>query len=246
MESSPHIREAAHPTPRTYVTIATVLGIITAVEVGIFYIEAIEDVIIPMFFVLSAVKFALVAMFYMHLKFDERIFSVFFVGGLILAAGVILALMALFDVLLHTPSVAAVADGTDVTETEDTGVPEGSVTHEISTVSSDDLEFDNDTLTASAGTEVVLRFSNNAITQQHNWVLVQSGARDEIATAGVLAGPANDWVPEDDRVIANTKLISAGESGEVSFTAPEAGTYQFVCTFPGHNLTMFGTFEVSP
>ena len=100
MESSPHIREVAHPTPRTYVTIAVILAAITAIEVGIFYIEAIKSVLIPIFIVLSAVKFALVAMFYMHLKFDERLFSGFFVGGLILAASVILALMALFGILL--------------------------------------------------------------------------------------------------------------------------------------------------
>ena len=99
MESSPHIREVAHPTPRTYVTIAVILGVITAVEVGIFYIESIKDVLVPMFIVLSTVKFALVAMFYMHLKFDERIFSMFFVGGLVLAASIILALMALFGAL---------------------------------------------------------------------------------------------------------------------------------------------------
>ena len=99
MESSPHIRAVAHPTPRTYAKIAAILGVITAVEVGIFYIEAIKDLLVPIFIVLSAVKFALVAMFYMHLKFDERLFSVLFVGGLILASIVILALMTLFGAL---------------------------------------------------------------------------------------------------------------------------------------------------
>jgi cytochrome c oxidase subunit 4 len=110
MDTSPHIREAAHPTPRTYVTIAALLAAITAFEVGIFYIEAIKDLLIPIFIVLSAVKFIMVAMYYMHLKFDERLFSVFFVGGLALATAVILALMALFGVLLDTPSVEAIAD----------------------------------------------------------------------------------------------------------------------------------------
>ena len=79
MENSPHI---AHPTPGTYVKIAILLAIITAVEVWIFYIESMAGVLVPVFIVLSAVKFVLVAMFYMHLKFDERLFSAFFVGGL--------------------------------------------------------------------------------------------------------------------------------------------------------------------
>ena len=99
MESSPHIREVAHPTPRTYVAIAVILAVITGVEVGIFYIEAIKGALVPIFIVLSVVKFILVAMFYMHLKFDERLFSWFFVGGLTLATFVILALMALFGAL---------------------------------------------------------------------------------------------------------------------------------------------------
>ena len=99
METSPHTREVAHPTPGTYAKIAAILGVITAVEVGIFYIESIKDVLVPIFIVLSAVKFALVAMFYMHLKFDERLFSWFFVGGLMLAATIILALLALFRAL---------------------------------------------------------------------------------------------------------------------------------------------------
>ena len=231
MATSPHIREVAHPTPRTYLIIAALLAVITGVEVGIFYIEAIEDVIIPMFFVLSAVKFALVAMFYMHLKFDERLFSVFFVGGLILATGVILALMALFDVLLDTPRVEAI-DGTDYT-------------HQIGTVG-DQLKFSSSTLTAMAGEEVVFEFNNSAATQQHNWVLIPTGIKDEVAAAGLAAGPGNHWVPEDSRIIANTVLLSPGGSVQIQFTAPAAGTYQFTCTFPGHSAIMFGSFEVTP
>jgi azurin len=114
-------------------------------------------------------------------------------------------------------------------------------------VSSDDLQFANESLTASTGANVVLTFNNKATTQQHNWVLVQNGTKDTVATSGMSAGPASDWVSQDDaNVIVHTKLTVAGESDQITFTAPAAGTYQFVCTFPGHNLTMFGTFEVTP
>lgn len=116
----------------------------------------------------------------------------------------------------------------------------------IGSVTTDDLNFDTESLTASAGAEVVLTFNNNAILQQHNWVLVQNGTKDDVAAAGLLAGPANNWVPVGDAsVITNTILIAAGEATEITFTAPAAGTYQFVCTFPGHAPTMFGTFEVT-
>lgn len=94
-----HRREPVHPTPVTYAKVASALGIITAVEVGIFYIDALKDAVIPMFFVLSVVKFALVVMFYMHLRYDSRLFSGFFVGALLLAASVILGLIALFKTI---------------------------------------------------------------------------------------------------------------------------------------------------
>ncbi|MEE9199305.1 MAG: cytochrome C oxidase subunit IV family protein [Dehalococcoidia bacterium] len=91
-------REPAHPTILTYIRIATILGVITAVEVAIFYVDFLEPAFIGIFLVLSAVKFTLVILFYMHLKFDSRLFSNLFIGGLLLAAGVLVALLALFRV----------------------------------------------------------------------------------------------------------------------------------------------------
>ena len=72
---------------------------ITAVEVAIFYIPALRPVLVPTLLVLSASKFALVVMFFMHLKFDNPIFSYVFVAPLILAAFVVVALIILFHVL---------------------------------------------------------------------------------------------------------------------------------------------------
>ena len=261
MESSAHA--TGHPTPMTYAKVASLLAIITAIEFVIFYIEALEGVVVPMFLILSAVKFAMVAMFYMHLKFDSRLFSWFFVGGLVLATSVIMALLALFAIVSGDRIVTAVPDdmavgdhgtdgttttGTDATTTTDTQMTDAlsaNFTHEIGSAASDDLQFDADSMTATAGQEVILRFNNNAVTQQHNWVLVQSGTKDDVAAAG-LVDPVNWLDPDDPNVIASVRLLNAGEVGEVTFTAPDAGNYEFVCTFPGHNLTMFGTFEVTP
>ncbi len=85
-----------HPTPLTYFKIAMTLSAITAIEVAIFYIEWLGHSIIPILVLLSGAKFALVVMFYMHLRYDSRLFSYMFVGGLVLAAAVVFALMALF------------------------------------------------------------------------------------------------------------------------------------------------------
>lgn len=119
-------------------------------------------------------------------------------------------------------------------------------TLEIATVG-DALQFDTAKLTAKAGSDVVVVFNNTSAVNQHNWVLVQAGTKDEVAAAGSTAGPGSSWIPQGDaRVIAHTELLDPGATAEVRFTVPSAGAYQFVCTFPGHNFTMFGEFEVTP
>ncbi|MGW8282467.1 MAG: cytochrome C oxidase subunit IV family protein [Gemmatimonadota bacterium] len=90
--------EQAHASVRTYLIVAAVLGIITATEVMIFYLEALSPFLVPMLLVLSAAKFTLVAGFFMHLKYDSKIFRGLFVGPLVVAIALILAMLALFGV----------------------------------------------------------------------------------------------------------------------------------------------------
>ena len=89
----------AHPGAKEYLAIAVVLTVITAIEVAVFYIPGMRPVLVPVLLTMSALKFTLVAMFYMHLKFDHRLFSWLFVIPMALAIVVILALMRLFGVL---------------------------------------------------------------------------------------------------------------------------------------------------
>ncbi len=149
------------------------------------------------------------------------------------------------DTVAPTSAPAATATTAPVATSPPAATSAGGVTIDIS-ATGDALSFSTDQLTASAGSEVVLTFSNEARAFEHNWVLVQSGTKDEVATAGLAAGPP--WIPpDDDRIIVYTELLGPGATGEVRFTAPAAGTYQFVCTFPGHNAGgMFGVFEVTP
>jgi cytochrome c oxidase subunit 4 len=88
-----------HPGARTYVAIGLILTIITAVEVAIFYIPALHGARVPLLLTLSATKFMLVIMFYMHLKFDSRLFSGVFLAPLLLAVTVGISLIILFHVL---------------------------------------------------------------------------------------------------------------------------------------------------
>ena len=89
--------EHGHPGARAYVTVAVILAIITSVEVAVYYIEAVRPLLAPILLTLSAVKFAAVVLWFMHLKFDNRLFSSFFVGGLFLAGALMIALLALFN-----------------------------------------------------------------------------------------------------------------------------------------------------
>lgn len=92
----PHVpEEAAHATTITYVQIAAVLFFVTLVEVGVFYVEALRVVLAPLLLTLSATKFALVAMFYMHLRYDRRLLAGVFVVGLLFAAAMIASILVI-------------------------------------------------------------------------------------------------------------------------------------------------------
>jgi cytochrome c oxidase subunit 4 len=106
MEAHAHPQEHAHPTPGTYTKVAVTLVILTALEVAVYYVESVGRYLVPILLVLMAVKFALVAGYYMHLKQDSKLFSGLFVFPIIIAATIILALIALFSVahLMQLPS----------------------------------------------------------------------------------------------------------------------------------------------
>ena len=91
--------EAQHGSRKTYVIVGVILSIITAVEVAVFYIEALKSVLIPVLLVLSLVKFVTVVEFFMHLKYDNRIFSRVFFGPLMLAVLVVVGMIMLFKVI---------------------------------------------------------------------------------------------------------------------------------------------------
>lgn len=84
----------AGPAPAEYVQIGVVLAAITAIEVAVYYINALSAALVPVLIVLSAAKFILVVLWFMHLRFDNRLFSTLFTGGLVLAFAVFIVLLA--------------------------------------------------------------------------------------------------------------------------------------------------------
>jgi cytochrome c oxidase subunit 4 len=92
-----------HPEPRQYVTIALVLAAITAVEVTVYYISSVRDLLVPMLLTMSVVKFVLVALWFMHLRFDSHVFRRFFMIGVVLALVVFGVLLVSLLSRTHVP-----------------------------------------------------------------------------------------------------------------------------------------------
>jgi cytochrome c oxidase subunit 4 len=95
-----HSPSEPHADNRTYVGVAAVLAVLTALEVMIFYIPAVRPMLVPLLLVLMVAKFALVVLFFMHLKFDSNVFSGLFSGPLLVSTAVVLAMLALFGKLV--------------------------------------------------------------------------------------------------------------------------------------------------
>ena len=75
-----------HPTPKRYVQIAIVLGILTAIEIALYYTEDIVGVFTyPILIILAVGKFIIVVGWFMHLRFENKMVNRFFAGGMILA-----------------------------------------------------------------------------------------------------------------------------------------------------------------
>ena len=91
----PHSR---HPSTKEYVRIAIVLGVLTATEVAIYYIDWIHDndLLIPLLFFFGSIKFTLVVLWFMHLRFDSRTYARFFLMGLAGAITLFLILLMVF------------------------------------------------------------------------------------------------------------------------------------------------------
>ena len=84
-----------HPTIREYVNIAILLAVLTALEVSVHFVEVPSWLAFWGLVVLAIAKFAIVAGYYMHLKFDAKIFTRIFSFGIVLAC----AVFALFLVI---------------------------------------------------------------------------------------------------------------------------------------------------
>ena len=113
--------------------------------------------------------------------------------------------------------------------------------------SNDQMRFDTNEVRVKAGEKIKLTLNHTGKLAKnvmgHNFVLLTAGTDVAKFSREAMNEKENEYIPAKG-VIAHTKLIGGGESTTIEFTAPKKGTYDFVCSFPGHYAMMKGKFIV--
>ncbi len=109
----------------------------------------------------------------------------------------------------------------------------------------DNMKFDLTELHAKAGKPITLTLKHVGKTKKtemgHNWIVLKQGTDVDKFAESAIKEVANDYIPQNDpSIIAHTKLLGGGESDSITFTINEKGTYDFLCSFPGHHINMRG------
>lgn len=113
----------------------------------------------------------------------------------------------------------------------------------------DKMQYDLSEIDVYEGQTVVLTLNHTgtmpAAAMGHNFVLLKQGTDLEKFEAEAAKAQKDGYIPTDtSEIIAHTKLIGGGESDTITFKAPEKGTYDYMCSFPGHYSVMKGKFNV--
>lgn len=113
------------------------------------------------------------------------------------------------------------------------------------------LAYDTKEFKVKAGQKVKLTFNNThpAVPQPHNIVIAKPGTKDKLlglamAMAAAPDGMAKGFIPESPDILFHTKLLQPNTTETLEFTAPAAGEYPYLCTFPGHGILMNGVMKV--
>jgi azurin/glucose/arabinose dehydrogenase len=110
------------------------------------------------------------------------------------------------------------------------------------------LKFDISEIQVKAGSKVKIVFNNND-DMLHNLVITKPGTANAVGEAGLnlgLKGSEMQYVPNSADVLFHTNIVEPEKSESLYFVAPkQTGTYQYVCTFPGHYTLMQGKLKVT-
>jgi azurin len=106
------------------------------------------------------------------------------------------------------------------------------------------LEFVPPRISAKTGTRLRIRFVNEG-TLPHNVVLPRSEDDIDVLVQAAYAAAETGFVPlgMQEKIISHTALVSPGQTAELTLTVPPPGEYTYICLFPGHATSMFGTLR---
>lgn len=133
------------------------------------------------------------------------------------------------------------------TETVEATGSDATLFQEIVLEGNDQMQFNASEFKVKAGEPVTLTLSHVGTMAKdvmgHNVVVLAQGADLSTFATDAIKAKATDYIPEghESFIIAHTKLIGGGESDTITFTLNDAGTYEFLCSFPGHSSLMKGT-----
>jgi len=119
----------------------------------------------------------------------------------------------------------------------------------VTITSNDGMRFDVRKINVSSGQKVRVTLTHTGKLDKrimgHNVVFLTNGVKPSAFAVKAAAARDNDYIPKGTtEVIAHTKMIGGGETTVIEFIAPEAGTYNYICSFPGHYAMMKGKLIV--
>ncbi|MDA6070593.1 azurin [Flavobacterium sp. AC] len=142
-------------------------------------------------------------------------------------------------------------EATEVNETSTEGEAAPAAAENVLVIEGNDqMQFNKNELRAVAGKPIKLTLKHvGKIPKEamgHNLVILQEGTDEAAFAVKAIAAKDTDYIPASEKasIIAHTKLLGGGEEDTIEFTIDKKGTYNFLCTFPGHVAMMKGVLIV--
>lgn len=157
-----------------------------------------------------------------------------------------LAFLSLIALTVACNKKEATTTTENETTTEQPTTTEADDTFTVEIEANDAMQFNKNEIKVPVGELVTMKLKHTGKMAKevmgHNFVLLNKGVDFSAFAQKAALEKDNEYIPVDagSDVIVFTKMIGGGETATVDFTITEAGTYEFLCTFPGHSALMKG------
>lgn len=134
-------------------------------------------------------------------------------------------------------------------DSEATNEDDGLTDNTVNLTGNDQMKYDETYFMVKAGEPITLTLKNigtqPAKAMSHDVVVLTKGSSFEDFGKAITVAKELDKLSDDKQaeMIAHTKMLGPGESDTITFTLPEPGEYKFLCTFPGHYMSMNGILD---